>query len=51
VCVVTQDHPPPNLGFDIFGSLRRMLTSNEISDYRNAFQVRARARASVRVMM
>lgn len=35
-----KNNPPPNLGFDVFGSLKRLFfSSTEISDFRNSFQV------------
>jgi chemotaxis protein histidine kinase CheA len=34
-----KNNPPPNLGFDFFGSLRRLVVSEQITDFRNTFQV------------
>jgi hypothetical protein len=35
------EHPPPNLGIDFFGSLRRLVSQKEkIVDFRHSFQVR-----------
>lgn len=34
-----RNNPPPNLGFDFFGSLRRLVVNEQITDFRNTFQV------------
>jgi hypothetical protein len=34
-----KNNPPPNLGFDFFGSLRRLVVNEQITDFRNTFQV------------